>query len=455
MSVLFIHHRALRIPDNRGLNFAATLGPVLPLYILTDEQITDNSYFSPKSFAFLLESLVDLRQQYADIGKELLIVRGPNQAQTLRSLHAYLQPSAIVVNTDYTPYAKEREQATRAYAESVNIPYHTVWDYTLVDITDVAPQSGEGYYQVFRYFYDNVLRRDIRVDNTVLTGDNILPLPTSVKNFNIDNDTLLSLITERSTVPAGRSGAQRLMQWFFEQGAYQAYDEGKEEASFTTSMLSAHIKYGTVSIREVFVRAERNSEYARQLVWHDFYLSLMNGLPADRTLGSSNYRQLSIPWSPNDQLLQAWKEGRTGFPFIDAAMRQLAQTGWMQNRGRLAVSNFLVFGLHQNWHEGERWFAQKLVDYDVSSNNGNWQWSAQVGIDRPRSFPRVYNLVTYSKKHDPEGTYIRTWIPELANVNTQILHALSGRENTDLYLPHVVDYAANSAEMKDIYKSLV
>lgn len=454
MSVLYIHHRSLRLPDNRGLIAAASLGQVIPLFILTDEQVIHNPYFSPKSFGFMIDSLLELRHEYRRLNTDLLIYRG-HPVSTIEYWITRLEIAAVVINADYTPYAKERERQLNSMLQSHNIPLYSIWDYTLVDITQVSPQAGDGYYKVFTPFYNNVRQRAITVDNTALTAQNFLPVTAidpSLVASSIDDQTLEGLVTERSIVLPGRAGAQQYLTRFFQQGVAAQYPSGKEYASFDTSLLSAHIKFGTVSLREIYLQAVPGGEFARQLIWHDFYLSLMNGLPEDRTLGTSNYRQMNITWSPNDQLLQAWKDGRTGFPFIDAAMRQLAQTGWMHNRGRLAVSNFLVFGLHQDWREGERWFAQNLVDYDPASNNGNWQWSAQVGVDRPRSYPRVYNVGSYSVQHDPQAIYIKTWVPELSAVEPAVIHGLSTHSDPKIYLPHVVDYVANSRSMKEQYR---
>ena len=160
----------------------------------------------------------------------------------------------------------------------------------------------------------------------------------------------------------------------------------------------------------------KKSDLVRQVIWHDFYAQLMNYLPPKKTLGGGNFQNRKVRWNRNYSFLKRWKEGNTGYPIVDAGMRQLNQTGWMHNRVRLITSNFLSIILGINWKEGEKYFAQHLVDYDPSSNNGNWQWSAQVGTDKV-PYLRVYNPLKQAFDIDPTTEYIRRWVPELSSLS--------------------------------------
>jgi len=205
------------------------------------------------------------------------------------------------------------------------------------------------------------------------------------------------------------------------------YDRVKEKPMTNTSLLSPHIKFGTISIREVYHKGlqtyGKSSEFVRQIIWHDFYASLMDGLETLDTMGGGNYRHMKLRWDNNKEWFRLWTEGRTGIPIVDAGIRQMNQTGWMHNQARMVVANFLTVILNIDWRWGEQYFAQNLIDYDPASNNGNWQWSVQVGIDRPRVYPRIYNPWTYGKRKDPEAIYIKQWIPELQSVPANQIHS--------------------------------
>jgi deoxyribodipyrimidine photo-lyase len=199
------------------------------------------------------------------------------------------------------------------------------------------------------------------------------------------------------------------------------YKETRNTLSTNTSLLSAYIKFGCISVREVyhyFVKSfGKNSEILRQLIWREFYAHLLYGYPQLLDQKVNN----TIRWPYTEEYLNAWMKGKTGFPVVDACMRQLNATGWMHNRGRLIASSFLVKTLLIDWRFGEQYFAKHLVDYDVASNNGNWQWISGTGVDSMPYF-RVFNPWTQSEKFDADAIYIKKWIPELKNVDPKDLH---------------------------------
>jgi deoxyribodipyrimidine photo-lyase len=200
------------------------------------------------------------------------------------------------------------------------------------------------------------------------------------------------------------------------------YSSTRNDLDKPTSKLSAYIKFGCLSIREVYwaFKSKNYHDLIRQLVWRDFYMNILYSYP--RVLGHPMKPTYSkIKWHHNSRWLDAWKNGETGFPVVDAAMKELNTTGFMHNRARLIVASFLVKTLLINWREGEKYFATKLTDYDVASNNGNWQWVAGTGADS-QQYNRIFNPWSQSLEHDPDCTYIKKWLPQLNELKPQIIH---------------------------------
>ena len=219
------------------------------------------------------------------------------------------------------------------------------------------------------------------------------------------------------------------------------YAKTRDIPSLNTSRLSPHIKFGTVSIREVYYpfasKYGKKCEFIRQLVWRDFYAQLLDAFP-DHLSGGDKTKTAN--WANSPAYLRAWKEGRTGYPLVDAGMRELVQTGYMHNRVRMVVASFLTKTLHINWRKGEEFFAQHLTDYDVASNNGNWQNISSTGKYAEPIF-RVMNPWIQSEKFDPDAIYIKKWVPELADVDAKNIHKIYDNSNKPTSYPSpIVDY---------------
>jgi deoxyribodipyrimidine photo-lyase len=220
-------------------------------------------------------------------------------------------------------------------------------------------------------------------------------------------------------VPAGESAAREaLARWLASDLA--AYGDRHDRLAGGTSQLSPHLRFGTLSPREVEERALRRggdgaSAFVRQLAWRDFYAHVLLHHPDNRLL-EHQPRMRALDWDEDPGLLAAWQEGRTGYPLVDAGMRQLRASGWMHNRARLVVGSFLTKDLQLDWRSGEAWFMRWLLDGDVAQNNGNWQWIASVGVDPAPAFRRLLNPALQQRRHDPDGTYVRRWVPELRDV---------------------------------------
>jgi deoxyribodipyrimidine photo-lyase len=217
------------------------------------------------------------------------------------------------------------------------------------------------------------------------------------------------------------------------------YDKTRDTLALPTTQVSAYLKFGCVSVREMYEAVKGIPALLRQLIWRDFYAHVLFAYP-DGVL-----KRPAIKWTKNKKWLDAWKEGRTGFPLVDAAMRQLNTTGYMHNRGRMLVASFLSKTLLIDWREGERYFATKLVDYDIASNSLNWQNTIFDNLP----YVKIFNPWTHSKEHDPDATYIKRWVPELRDVEVRDIHKPDGGRGE--YVRPIVDYAEQREKAMGVY----
>ena len=391
--------RDLRVHDNPALAAAAEAAEtVLPLFVL-DEGIGRTRYGAAANRrAFLLESLADLDASLRALGGALDVRRGDVVAETVRAARE-TGAGAVFASADVSPYARERERRLGA-----------VLDLRLVNGSFVAPAgevapAGATHYQVFSPYH--------RAWQQVPFGDPIaaplaLRLPEGVEPGVVPSPG------RAAPGPGGESAARaRMVAWL--RDGLPGYGSGGHDdmAGDATSRLSPYLHFGCLSPRELAVRAlEAGGEaFVRQLCWRDFYAQLLWAYPRTQT---DDLRPRGDHWVEDGEALAAWKEGRTGYPLVDAGMRQLREEGWMHNRARMVVASFLVKDLGIDWREGARHFFDLLLDGDVAQNVGNWQWVAGTGVDsRPN---RVYNPTAQLQKLDPEGRYVRRYVPELEGV---------------------------------------
>jgi deoxyribodipyrimidine photo-lyase len=417
---LFIFRRDLRIIDNIGLNFANTLCKnIYTIFIFTPEQVSNaNSFKSDNAVQFMIESLDDLQSNIRKMGGNLLCFYGKND-NIVNSLIKELDINVVCFNADYSPYAIQRELSIISVCDKLGIPVEYAHDYYLHTPGTILNGSGETY-QKFTPFYQASLKKKVDTPTTYkhisFTSTNkqltnSISLSTAFKRFTKMNPNIL--------VHGGRDNG--LKQLVIAAKQIQNYAKTHNKLTFATSQLSAYIKFGCVSIREVYHKFRTKHDFIRQLFWRDFYANILFAFPY--VLGSSmkpNYNK--VKWHSNSNWFKKWCQGETGFPIVDAGMRELNLTGYMHNRARLIVSSFLVKTLLISWEQGEKYFAQKLTDYDPASNNGNWQWTAGSGADSQPYF-RIFNPWRQAEEYDPDCEYIKKWIPELKNVSTKdILH---------------------------------
>lgn len=431
MTAIFLFHRSLRLPDNLGLTAAAKKYKVVPVFVFTPEQVTDNPYFSANSFQFMIESLKDLEAQIERHDGVLWKFRGET-LEILETLIDKLSPEAIYFNKDYTPYARSRDAKIKKLCAKREIKFFSFRDYNLIGPEKIGKK---GVYKVFSPFY--------RYANSL---EYPKPLKVPKINFLKPEDIKLSGYPKHVKNPdiaesGGRTNGLRRLERIKK---FSDYGKTRDYPENSTTMLSAHIKFGTVSIREIYWKIVdtlgSDSPLLRELFFHDFYANLMWNLDTKDTIGGGNFKHLEIPWDNKKKYWTAWKTGTTGFPFVDAAIRELLKTGYMNNRCRMVVASTLTLLMNVDWHWGEKFFAQHLVDYDVTNNNLNWQ--IQAGVGPQSGYLRVPNPWIQGKKFDPESTWIKTWIPELNSVPSGDIHKWDESwENWDVEYPKpILDY---------------
>lgn len=449
---LFIFRRDYRIKDNIGLKrINAVCKNVYTIFIFTPEQVTnENSYKSNNAVQFMIESLEDLETQIESVGGRLHCFYGDN-IQILTGIINKFNIDVLGFNYDYTPYALKRDKSITELCKKIGIPFLLSHDYYLTQPLTLLNHSGKPYQKFTPYFnavadtemQNPISMKKLHFSNKHMNSSKLITLQDALQRF--------TKVNEQIAVRGGREKA--LKQLLRAAKTQKFYKTSRNDLATTTSRLSAYIKFGCVSIREVYRMLQTNHDLSRQLIWRDFYAQVLYAFP--HVLGHTlNPSYDAIVWGKNKRYLDAWKNGKTGFPVVDAGMRELNTTGYMHNRARLIVASFLVKTLLIDWREGEKYFATQLTDYDVASNNGNWQWIMGGGADSQPYF-RIFNPWSQSEEHDPETVYIKKWIPELSDVSSKDIHnwykMYTDYESVDYPAP-IVDYTEQKKKVLVMYK---
>jgi deoxyribodipyrimidine photo-lyase len=416
---LFIFRRDLRIVDNNGLNFLSTLcNNIYTIFIFTPEQVgSGNKYKSDNSVQFMIESLENLSSEIRKQGGHLHTFYGSNNSVIEDCIKAW-DINVVAFNLDITPYSRERDNKVVKLCQKMQVFVTYTPDYYLCEPGEVLNGSEE-VYQKFTPFYNTA--RQKKVEKPVTNKLHFKSSETHVPNKISLNQAMERFVGKENPdilVHGGRTEALKQMRIAAKN--IKHYATTRDELSKPTSQLSAYIKFGNVSIREVFYAFKSNHAFIRQLYWREFYSGILYEFP--HVLGHSlKPKYDKIKWHHNERLFDAWKKCETGFPIVDASQRQLLATGWSHNRGRMISSSILIKILLIDWREGERFYAQHLVDYDVANNNGGWQFSSGSGADSQPYF-RYFNPYMQSKEHDPKCEYIKKWIPKLKDVPNDAIH---------------------------------
>lgn len=448
MNNIFIFRRDFRIKDNTALNYCIdNSDSIYPIFIFTPEQVIDNSFKSDNAVQFMCESLNHLKKKV----KNLVYCKG-NYIDVITDIVKKNNITGIYTNTDYTKYSIKREKDIEKLCKKLNIDFKYYHDNLLYEPGTKLTGSGS-YYQKFTPFYNLCLKDEPR-KSTTKKSDGIFKKCktkysiTDTSKFYKHNDSL--------HVNGGRKNALAILKKIRE---FKDYEKTRNTLSIETTNLSAYLKFGCISIRECYEKFKKTfgkkHPLIRQLIWRDFYYHLGYGF-IDRFGDSLKSNYDKIKWENNRNNFNRWKEGRTGYPVIDACMTQLNETGYMHNRGRLLVSSFLIKNLGIDWRWGEKYFAQSLVDYDVLVNNGNWQWTSGSGADSQPYF-RVFNPWIQSERYDKDCEYIKYWLPNLEDVDNKHLHQWEKfYNNYDLkeidYVKPIVDYKESKENSLKMYK---
>lgn len=466
---MHIFRRDYRIIDNTSLISASKkYKEIIPIFIFTYKQIRDNKLKSNACVKFLVESLNDLDKQLKNkkYNSRLHIYYG-DELKIIESLiTSNSNIGAISFNLDYTKYSKSRDNKITKIAYKHNIEIISEDDICLHPIGTITTESGKPYSK-FTPFYRKCLKSTVRkVDTTkvkfvansyTLSGHNEYTAPLESM---YDTEKLKDVeLPEKG----GRVEGIKILK-MMTKGEWNDYNIKRDLLIYKTTHLSPYNKFGCLSIREIFHIIKKNlginSGIIRQLIWRDFYYNLGDSNPQIFT-GSMSDKFNKISWPNDSTKFNAWINGRTGFPIVDACITEIKKTGYMHNRGRLITSNFLVRILHQDWQKGEHWFAKMLYDYDPIQNNFGWEVNAAVSGTESRPLTQtILNPWIQSKKYDPNAEYIKMWIPELKDIKPEHLHRwdlhYSKYNLRDIgYLKPIVIYEDERKKNIELYKKYI
>ncbi|PWE18025.1 deoxyribodipyrimidine photolyase [Marinicauda salina] len=420
----------LRLADNPALLAACESGrPVLPVYVLDDETPGD---WRPGGASrwWLHHSLADLDRALQNKGARLHLRKGPAD-RVIRELVEQTGAGAVYWNRCYEPFATERDARLKAALKEAGVEARSFNGSLLAEPWEIATKDG-GPYRVFTPFWKALQARGAPPAPA--------PEPGSIEHYaahgsdELDAWGLLPTRPDwagglRKTWTPGEAGAQTRLEAFIE-SALDDYSEGRNRPDReSTSRLSPHLHCGEISPRQVWTAVDaaaappdaNAAAFLSEIGWREFSHHLLHHFPR---FPDANFQSKfdAFPWRDGDEAFRAWTRGETGFPIVDAGMRQLWETGWMHNRVRMIVASFLVKDLMIDWRKGEAWFWDTLVDADLANNAAGWQWTAGSGADAAPFF-RIFNPITQGRKFDPDGAYVRRWVPELGEMPADLIHA--------------------------------
>jgi deoxyribodipyrimidine photo-lyase len=404
---IFWFRRDLRLHDNAGLYHALKSGnPVLPVFIFDPEILGKLEDKTDARVTFIHQTIVALSGQLQQHGSAIA-VKYAKPAQAWTELLNEHDIAAVYTNHDYEPYAAERDDAIKQLLAGRNIALHTFKDQVIFEKNEVTKDDGKPY-TVFtpykRKWYDKLKPFYLKAYPTEKYLDNLYPTPASPV------PTLGAMGFEKSPLPFPDEQYKAIIADYAEKRDYPAING--------TSRIGLHLRFGTVSIRQLAADAYAADEktWLNELIWRDFYAMILYHYPhTPQHAFKPEYDR--IAWRNNEAEFEAWCEGKTGYPLVDAGMRELNTTGYMHNRVRMVVASFLTKHLLIDWRWGEHYFAAKLLDYELASNVGGWQWAAGSGNDAAPYF-RVFNPELQLKRFDPKLLYVKKWVPEYADFST-------------------------------------
>ena len=452
---LFIFRRDFRLDDNTGLIKACQMSDgVIPIFILDNRQVTAHPYRSIAALEFMCDALIDLDKSLRKYESQRAIINGVAE-EVITEVVRCAGAQAVFVNRDVTPFSRSRDDSLREQCKAAGIDFHSCDD-TMLHAPEIVVKKDGLPYTIFTPYYKSAIQLPVR-QPAPLRLNKFTAFPVSKVPVICAADLISTLKLPRNPYLAVRGGRTASLRILSRIGNYMNYNNTRDRPDQDgTTRLSAYLKFGCVSAREVWYAAHDSlgnmHPLSRQLYWRDFYHQIAWHFP--RVFGAAFQQKYNkIEWQDNPAAFKAWCQGLTGFPLVDAGMRELNITGFMHNRVRMVAASFLTKDLHIDWRKGERYFAQHLVDYDPAVNNGNWQWAASTGCDAQPYF-RIFNPWLQQKKFDPDAIYIHRWVPELNGLNAGEIHNLWKQRPAELKYPMpIVEHTTESAQAKKYYAS--
>ena len=398
---LFWFRRDLRLADNMGLYMAyENEKNILPLFIFDEDILDKLEDKADARLQFIHDQVKRLHDELKSHGSSILVRKG-KPLSIFKALSEEFTIENVYTNRDYEPYARDRDKNVEKYLEGKNIPFYDFKDQVIFEKDEITNNQGS-YYKVFTP-YSKVWRQKLKELSLKL-----LELDPKKKSFlktkPFPLPSLEAIGFEKSSI--------EIPPLDIDKGLIRQYDQTRNfPARSGTSRLGIHLRFGTISVRHLVLEAASlNETYLNELIWREFYMMILYQKPA--VIDTSFKEQYDrVPWENDEASFNKWCEGKTGYPMVDAGMRELNATGYMHNRVRMITASFLTKHLLIDWRWGEAYFAKKLLDYELSSNNGGWQWAAGTGTDAQPYF-RIFNPESQMTKFDKEKKYIKTWIPE-------------------------------------------
>ena len=429
---IFWFRRDLRLDDNVGF-LEALKGdhPVLPIFIF-DKNILSKLPKDDARLTFIYETLQHMRNQLQEQNESSLAMFYGEPLDVIKKITVEYNVKSIYTNRDYEPYAKERDESIASFLSKKDISFKTFKDQVIFEKSEIVKGDGEPY--VVYTPYKNKWQEQFNEDEDLKIHYTNQYLSNLIKNSRLPNLSLSDIGFEKSKIEVpDYDVTPTLIDNYEDTRNFPAKENG-------TSRLGPHLRFGTVSVRKMMKKAiaEDNKVFWSELIWREFFMSILFHFPhtVDNAFRSKYDR---IEWRNNEDEFEKWKNGKTGYLLVDAGMRQLNETGYMHNRVRMLVASFLCKHLLIDWRWGETYFAEKLLDYELSSNVGNWQWAAGSGVDAAPYF-RIFNPMTQVDKFDKSKKYIKEWIPEYG---------------TDKYVEKMVDHKMARERCLETYKAAV
>ena len=422
MTTIVWFRRDLRIHDHPALAAAASGSETVVPFFCLDDRLLGGRHRSGARTQFMLEALADLDRALRELGSQLVVRRGDPRRE-LVSLAGRLGAEVVHAGVDAGPFARGRDYVVAGALREAGAALRGHSGVFAVNNLDAIQTAAGAPYTVFTPFYRTWLKAARRTP--VAAPEMLPPLPADVDPGALPTLADLGLKPEVACPAAGGERAGRAAAARFLADSLGAYDDGRNDlGTERASRLSPYLHLGCLSARELEARLgydAASEAFRRQLCWRDFYAHVLRHFPANARREHQERYRGRLRWTDDRARFEAWCEGRTGFPLVDAGMRQLRREGWMHNRARLVVGSFLTKDLGIDWRWGEQHFMRLLLDGDEASNNGNWQWIASVGVDPQPVSRRIFNPARQQERFDPEGKFVRRYVPELRSVPRSFL----------------------------------